>query len=67
MHDPDYMISTFTREISLARYNTMYTLEVGHTVAQLVEALHYKRGKVAGSIPNGVIGLFIDIIIPAAL
>jgi hypothetical protein len=36
----------------------------GHAVAQLVEALRYK---VAGSIPDGVIGIFIDIVLPAAL
>ena len=38
----------------------------GHAVAQLVEALHYKP-KVSGSIPDGVIGIFIDIIHPATL
>ena len=35
----------------------------GHTVVQLVETIR----KVAGSIPGGVIGIFIDIILPAAL
>ena len=30
---------------------------VGHAVAQLVEALRYKSEN-AGSIPNGVIGIF---------
>jgi hypothetical protein len=30
---------------------------VGRAVAQLIEALHYKP-KVAGSIPDGVIGIF---------
>ena len=30
---------------------------LGYTVAQLVEALHYKP-EVAGSIPDNVIGLF---------
>ena len=29
-----------------------------HAVAQLVEALHFKR-KVAGSIPDGFIGIFL--------
>ena len=38
----------------------------GHAVAQLDEALRYTR-KVAGSIPDGVIGIFINIILPAAL
>jgi hypothetical protein len=33
-------------------------------VVQLVEALRYK---VFGSIPDGVIGIFNDIILPAAL
>jgi len=33
-------------------------------VAQLVEAL---RRKVAGSIPDAAIGIFIDIILPAAI
>jgi hypothetical protein len=33
-------------------------------VAQLVGALHYK---VVGSIPDGVFGIFIDIILPTAL
>jgi hypothetical protein len=37
-----------------------------HEVAQLVEALCYKQ-KNAGSIPDGVIPIFIDIILPAAL
>jgi hypothetical protein len=35
-------------------------------VTQLGEALRYKP-EVAGSIPDGVIGIFLDIIIPAAL
>jgi hypothetical protein len=35
-------------------------------VARLVEALRYCR-KVAGSIPDGVIGIFIDLILPSAL
>jgi hypothetical protein len=33
---------------------------------QLVEALHY-NWKVVGLISDGVIGIFIDIILPAAL
>jgi hypothetical protein len=32
-----------------------HTLNVGHAVAQLVEALHYKP---EGLIPDGVIGIF---------
>jgi hypothetical protein len=35
----------------------MFYTAVGHTVAQLVEALCYKL-EVAGSIPDGVIGIF---------
>jgi hypothetical protein len=39
---------------------------MGHVVAQLVEALRYKpEGR--GFDSNGVIGFFIDIILPAAL
>jgi hypothetical protein len=38
----------------------------GHAVAQLVETA-LQTVKVAGSIPDGVIGIFIDIILPAAL
>jgi hypothetical protein len=37
-----------------------------HTVAQLVGALRYKQ-YVAGSIPTGVIGISIDLILPVAL
>ena len=36
--------------------NDRYLQTVGHAVAQLVEALRYR--KVAGSIPDGVIGIF---------
>jgi hypothetical protein len=36
---------------------------MSHAVAQLVEALRYK---VAGSIPDGVIGIFRGIILPTA-
>ena len=32
---------------------------MGYVVSELVEALHYCR-KVAGSIPDGVIGIFIN-------
>ena len=41
----------------------------GYAVVQLVEALQHcaTSRKVAGSIPDGVIGIFIDIILPAAL
>jgi hypothetical protein len=41
---------------------------MGLAVAQLVEALRYLAGRtVAGSIPYGVIGFFIDLILSAAL
>jgi len=30
----------------------------GHAVAQLLEAMRYGVGNVAGSIPDGVIGIF---------
>ena len=46
--------------------NVNYAIKSGHLVAELVEALCYKP-KVAGSIPNGVLRFFIDLIIPAAL
>ena len=38
-------------------YSTTNILQWGHAVAQLVESLRYNR-KVAGSIPNGVTGIF---------
>jgi hypothetical protein len=39
---------------------------IGHVVAQWLRHCATNR-KVAGSIPDGVIGIFIDIILPAAL
>ena len=36
----------------------LYDKRSGHAVAQLVEALHYTSRQVAGSIPDGVIGIF---------
>jgi hypothetical protein len=38
---------------------------MGHVMAQLLNCATNR--KVAGSIPDGVIGIFIDIILPAAL
>ena len=39
---------------------------ISGVVAQLVEAMRYNP-KVAGLIPDGFIGIFIDIILPVAL
>jgi hypothetical protein len=39
---------------------------MGYAVAQLGEALLYNP-EIAGSIPYGVIGIFIDIILPVVL
>ena len=44
------------------KYMSLPLIARGHAMAQFVEELH-----VAGSIPEGVIEIFVDIILPAAL